>query len=183
MTTEFQTREEYLHTAAELLIEYHLDATGFAPDLDGFKVSCGFARGRQRKELAVFKREQSEAGVNEIFISPYVNDTDEALTLLARGLAEASRDCSHSGGQVRREMATKGLQVTLDRIRQAVGDYPHEKIKKPPVGGTRQLKCQCRECGAVWRLSQKWLDAVMACPCCISSKLILDGEEVDTTTR
>ena len=182
MTTDFQTREDYLQTAAELISEYHLQDKGLAPEPGSFRVACGFARGKQRKDLAVFKREQSDAHLNEIFISPYVNDTLEVLKLLAEGLAEASADCSTAGKQARREAAITDSTRTAEKVKMAVGDYPHEPIKKPATGGTRQLKCECADpaCGAVWRASSKWVEQMVGCPVCMGAKLILDGELTDS---
>lgn len=180
MSTDFQTREDYLCSAAELISEYHLAEASLAPESGSYRIACGFARGRQRKELAVFKREQSEAGLNEIFISPYVDDTDAVLTLLAKGLATAARDCSHAGTQARDQAAILGIEKTLKQVRMSVGDYPHAAVKKPATGGTRQLKCECSDCGAIWRTSQKWVESVVACPCCVGGNLILDGDPVQT---
>lgn len=32
--------------------------------------------------------------------------------------------------------------------------------------GSRMLKFQCNDCGAVWRMSAKWAESVECCPCC-----------------
>ena len=174
-----QTREDYLHTAAELLSEYHLQKLGYAPESGTYRISCGFARGRQRKDLVVFKREQSTANVNEIFISPHESDTHTVLTLLARGLTKAARDCAHAGSLSADQQTIEGLDKVCEMVELAAGPYPHAAVKKPPKGDTRQLKCSCNDCGAVWRASRKWVDRMNCCPCCVSGNIELDGSTIN----
>lgn len=42
--------------------------------------------------------------------------------------------------------------------------------------GSRMVKIQCieEECGAVWRMSRKWIATLLCCPCCESSEVVVE---------
>jgi hypothetical protein len=55
-----------------------------------------------------------------------------------------------------------------------MGTYPHAALHKGKRDGTRQRKCGCYKCGAIWRASIKWVDQMDSCPCCQSENIGLD---------
>jgi rRNA maturation endonuclease Nob1 len=62
-----------------------------------------------------------------------------------------------------------------------VGAFPHRKLDKAKSGQkqqtNRQLKAECHDCGAIWRMSAKHMINVTMCPCCGSDRL--DNEAGD----
>lgn len=48
---------------------------------------------------------------------------------------------------------------------------------------SRNVRCECRECGCIWRMTQRWIDAADATPscpvCCEEQITIGDGLRPD----
>jgi hypothetical protein len=177
------TREQWLEAAVQVVAQANPSVT-----LPPVKVSCSWpGGGSARKRIGeCWARKMSQAGINEIFISPKLADPARVVSVLAHELAHAVDDCvnGHKAGFVRigksLGLVGKATQMELppelagaiaNAVIDKAGAFPHSTLdlssrKKQP---TRMLKCQCSECGALWRLTQKVVDTVqgeMSCPAC-----------------
>lgn len=192
MTDAFNDREAWLTEAANVILDDVL--MPIAPhglERPPFRVSVGWPKGsRGGKTVAqCFKRSVSDDGVNEIFVSPEYVDHGTVLGALTHELIHAIDDCEHghrgpfaamarAAGLEGPLTATKPgvvLGCQLDDLAELLGPYPHGKM----TGGrrkqaTRQRKCECGECGAIWRASATWAAQFVACPCCQSDSIHCD---------
>jgi hypothetical protein len=148
-------------------------------------VSVGWPKGSRKAIAQCWKRQQSEAGVNEIFITPELNDSTEVLAALTHELIHAMDDCAsgHKGAFASLAKAigfeapltelhpsddlTAALQLFVDEH----GDIPHAKLsgsaKKKQT--TRMLKIECGNCGFKANTTKKWIDQMVwpaLCPLC-----------------
>jgi hypothetical protein len=118
--------------------------------------------------------------VNEIFVSPKLEDPVEVLDTLVHELCHAVDDC-HSGhgedfkdiahcvgleGPARSAHATEELTVRLMMIAERLGQYPHKAIIFPPprANNSQMAKAKCGQCGYEVNLLKKW--ASMGAPIC-----------------
>lgn len=177
------TREQWLEAAVAVVAQANPSVT-FPP----VKVSCSWpGGGSARKRIGeCWARKMSKAGINEIFISPKLADPERVVSVLTHELAHAIDDCVHghkagfvaigksiglTGKPTQMELPAELASAIAAAVIAKVGKFPHSTLdlssrKKQP---TRMLKCQCSECGALWRLTQKMVDAVvgeMSCPIC-----------------
>jgi len=187
----YDTREQWLKTAAGIVCQFYLADAGYAPRPDSYNISCGFARGRQRAPVAVTPREMSAGRRNEIFIAPTLNDSREVLVALTLGLVLAQRDCKPlpegtrkmlglpkiakdgavSGGSLKfHDMIDNLLTNAL-----AGEPYPHQPLAPAKKCATRLLRMQCADsaCGYNWRVTRKFADRTTMCPGCGHDKLMI----------
>jgi len=181
-------REEYLLKAV-VELGYIFDRYDY--ELPEVHVSCSWpGGGSANKRIGeCWSRSASQAGINEIFISPLIDQGDKALEILAHELIHAVDDCKHGHrkqftqimkkiGLAGKPTATHAGERLHDEIAQIVellGEYPHSKLSPPaPKQKSRQLKATCDECGAVWRMSKKWLEQAAFCPVCGEQHIIID---------
>ena len=173
------TRESWLQAAVHAL-EPVFSKAGFA--IPPVKISCGWpASSSPRTTMGqCWPRERSGDKVNEIFISPRIDDSVEVLDTLVHELCHAIDDC-HSGhgedfkdiahcvgleGPAKSAHATEELKVRLMMIAQRLGNYPHKAIIFPPPRASNQQrnKAKCGQCGYEVTLLKKW--ASMGAPIC-----------------
>lgn len=189
--TEMTTREQYLVSAI-----HELAASVFGPaDYEipaDVKVTCGWpSKGglasRRKTVGQCFARSCSDVGVNEIFISPTQADTSDVLDILTHELVHAIDDCENGHrapfrriaiavgltGKMTATVAGDALRSKFVDIQKKLGNYPHAAIDLSGLKKqkSRQLKIECLDCGAVWRMSRKWLAQVTACPVCQSGNI------------
>lgn len=157
-----KTREEWLRRACARLSAEVFAPTGFAlpPDV---RVSCSWpGSGSPSKRIGeCWSRAASEQGVNEVFISPKIDDPLRVLDILVHEGIHAIDDCK------------------LQQIAERLGPYPHAALKpsaKPKADTCRQMKMSCKECAAVWRMTAKWIEAAIDhagpyCPVCGSDNV------------
>ncbi len=173
------TREEWLEAGVRHLT-VNFKSAGYA--LPPVKVSCSWpGGGSARKRIGeCWPTHFSAAKVNEIFISPRISDPVAALDILTHELCHAVDDCKsgHKAPFVKiaRALGLEGkptsthagdaLKVSLQCIAKAIGPYPHSTLdlsaRKKQT--TRNLKHECSDCGATWRMAGKWTP--ICCPCC-----------------
>jgi hypothetical protein len=183
MTQAPITREQWLEAAVVAVAQANPSIT-FPP----VKVSCSWpGGGSARKRIGeCWARKMSKAGINEIFISPKIADPARVVSILAHELAHAIDDCKSghkaafvaigkslglTGKPTQMELPEALSSAIAAAVIAKVGKFPHSTLdlssrKKQP---TRMLKCECSDCGALWRLTQKMVDAVvgeMSCPIC-----------------
>lgn len=180
-------RETYLNQAVtELSVLFQ--AQGYA--LPQVNVSCSWpGGGSARKRIGeCWPTNASEAKINEIFISPTIADAVKAMDILTHELIHAYDNCEHGHrkeftaimrviGLEGKPTATKAgqrLHGELVVIADKLGIYPHSKLEpKAAKQKSRQLKAECDNCGAVWRMSKQWLDQAKTCPCCQSTVIVI----------
>lgn len=155
----------------------------------GVKVSCSWpGGGSAHKRIGeCWPRSFSAAQVNEVFISPAIDDSIVALDILTHELLHAIDDCANGhrapfvrmaravglAGRPTQTIAGPVLRAKLEGVSRALGAYPHRKLiltdRKKQT--TRNLKCVCgsASCGAVWRMSTQWIERAgehLSCPVC-----------------
>ncbi|WP_157837088.1 SprT-like domain-containing protein [Geminisphaera colitermitum] len=166
-------REAYLMRAAELLRE---DFRAAGSDIPPVRLSVGFPkRGGKSAIGSCWKREASKDGAFQIFISPVLEDSIEALAALAHELCHACTDCTGHGsdfGRIARAIGLEGkltatyagpkLTARLNALIEGeLGKYPHAALTPEQSGvkkqGTRLVKCVCEESGYTVRTTRQWL--------------------------
>ena len=176
----YTTREEWLTTATELMAPLFESAR---VEPKPVRVSVGFPANKRAgggKTIGECHYMASD-GVPQIFIHPELVDGPRGpLPTLAHELAHAYlpvgvghkklfADTVKKLGLVDKPTATKAgpdFDTDMQAIAELLGDYPHasldvSSIKKQKA---RMLKCECLECGMVFRTANKWLDTVVRCP-------------------
>jgi len=181
-------REEYLIKA---IVELGYIFDRYDYELPEVHVSCSWPGGGSANKLIgeCWSRSASKAGINEIFISPTIESGDKALEILAHELIHAIDDCKHGHrkefshimkkigleGKPTATRAGERLRGEIAEIVELIGEYPHSAVRiSAPKQKSRQLKASCDECGAVWRMSNKWLLLAATCPCCRSDEITID---------
>lgn len=194
----FNDREAWLHEAADMLLDDVILNQTTRPK-PVIRVSCGFPRGsRGGKTLGVcHAKSVSGDGVNEIFISPILQEPFAVMEVLAHELIHAILDCEggHRGafGRIARAIGLEGpltathagedLLHEIVAVIAVLGQYPHAAMKprKAKANATRQLKCQCSQCELIVRMSRAAINQVLkangydgCCPACNTNSLVLD---------
>ena len=159
---QHSVREAWLEDAVKHL-EPVFSRAGYA--IPPVRVSCGFpASSSPRTTLGqCWPRQRSEGGVNEIFISPKIDDPVQLLDTLVHELCHAVDDCFSGHGEdfkgiaqmvglegpARMAHATEELTVKLMMISQELGPYPHKAIIFPPprASNASRSKAKCGQCG------------------------------------
>lgn len=149
------------------------------------RVACAWAkRARQATIGWCWHREVSGDGVNEIQISPEIDDPMKVLHVLLHEMIHASDngESKHKGyfrttalalgleGKMTSTVPGAELTHKLEALVKKLGPYPHAALSPggARVGkqGTRMLKVICPIDGYTARTTQKWIDVGMpTCPC------------------
>jgi hypothetical protein len=176
-------RETWLINAVEHLAPLIHDSTDLRPC--DVRVSVGWpsSRGISTKQATIGQCWPSKAttdGVQQIFISPVLNNGRHVLATLVHELIHAYDDCAsgHKGafaraakavgleGKMTATVVTDGSELDgkLQVILGEIGDFPSAGIKpaarEEKVQSTRMLKVECEACDCVVRMTRKWLDEV-----------------------
>lgn len=174
-------REEWLSDAVNILRPWFLEHNTSIPDK--IHVSVGWPKRAGKSVGACYTSLASSDGVNQIFISPELDEPIEVLATLLHELVHASdNNLSGHKGEFARVAKAMGLEgkmtathagLTLCYALQSVwvklGDYPHAKLdpteaSKPQT--TRMLKIEAQCCGFIARASRKALALGMpSCAC------------------
>lgn len=176
------TREEFLIAATKILNEKVFKPAGYPLELDKVKLTCGFpsvkGTGARKRPIAeCWPRCASDAGVNEIFISPLLKKETAVLGTLTHELVHAYDDCKNSHNKTFAKIANAvglvgkptecgcedgtPLHEEIERIVATIGVYPHAtlNVRGKKKQSTRMLKVEC-ECGFKVRLSRKAIDGI-----------------------
>jgi hypothetical protein len=188
------TREQWLQAAVEAIrkdMRVVRDVT-----VPVVQVSCSWpGGGSPAKRIGeCWPTQASKAGVNEVFISPKLEDPVKVVRVLTHELAHAVDNCVHGHKAaftaIGRQMGMEGkptqmeppeawAKAVVDQLLDTVGAFPHRSVDKSQNGqkkqSTRMLKAECGDCGAVWRMSAKHMINVTQCPCCGSDRIEGDG--------
>ena len=140
---KYTTRESWLLAAVEALRPLFLKKKHVIPKT--CMVSCGFASTGTRSHHIgqCWSTDSSTNDINQIFISPTLEDPIDVLDTLVHELVHAVDDCEHKHGKEFKKIALdvglKGpmrsasagpeLKAQLEVISQALGPYPHGKLK------------------------------------------------------
>ena len=190
------TREEYLQKAKDELNDRVFKQAGYKiPDV---KISCSWALGTADKNKTTlgqcFPRSWSKADINEIMIMPTVDDSEQAIDILAHELVHAvdNNKSGHGAGfrkiclavglngssQMRHACAGDELKQTIAEIVKDIGLYPHSELQihKRKKQSTRMIKVSCTECNFSYRTSRKNIGmmANTICNGCGSDSLEID---------
>jgi len=183
------TREEWLHCFARAARVQFADA-GAPIDQINIRISVGFpSSGRRSNAIGeCFHSSASEDGAREIFIRPSLqSDVVEIAAVLTHELVHAALpDGEGHGktfGKVARALGLEGKLTSTtggeawkawaQPILDAIGPFPGAAIKDgvraAGSGGkqtTRLIKCECTECGLLFRTTRKWFEKVgeFTCP-------------------
>ena len=170
METEI-TREQWLNSAVEVLKPIFTEKGYIVPKVN---VSCGFpSTGKDRHIGQCWSKETSEADVNEIFISPKLDEPIDVLDTLAHELVHAVDNCKNSHGtefkkialsiglegKMRQAAAGEKLKARLKEMAMALGEYPHKKLKfHMKIRSYRpRPRAVCKDCGYQLNIQKKWL--------------------------
>lgn len=184
------TREAWLLAAIELM-KPHFSRKGH--EVPEIRVSCGWPdRGGTSQAKRVigqcWSTEAASDGISQIFISPYLNESDSEQGILATLVHEVVhavvgtdnkhnkvfRKCALAVGLDGPMTATVAGEELIEVLRgwtEELGAYPHGRLDraKSPVKkqGTRMIKCTCEkeDCGYTCRTTKKWLLEVGAPHC------------------
>tara|TARA_R110000764_G_scaffold95834_1_gene179728 strand:- start:1005 stop:1607 length:603 start_codon:yes stop_codon:yes gene_type:complete len=178
INTKVITREQWLNlSSVEISKLFKLEGYEYPTDA---KISCGWALGGQKVVGSCNNRISSEANVNEIFISPIVQDSLEALGILTHEMIHAIDDCEHGHrgifvkmmkaigleGKPTSTRIGKELEPKLLAIIEQIGSYPHKKLNRATKKqGTRMLKMACSDCDWSFYASKKMIDRMVTNTC------------------
>ena len=185
-------RETYLRKATERFAKLIFKPAGYEVPAD-VRVSCSLPSSkafaaRKRAIGQCYSRSCSTANVNEVFVSPTIDDSIQVLGTLVHELVHAIDDCKHGHKKefvrIARAVGLQGkptqctahpntpLFDTLTKYVKRFGEYPHARLdvtKQAKKQTTRMHKVEC-ECGFIYRCSQKALDMIdwceYSCPAC-----------------
>lgn len=108
---------------------------------------------------------------NELFVSPELTEGAHILDVLAHEMVHATvgTEAGHRKpfkrcalkiglcGPMRATSATPEFAAWAQALFGVIGPYPAGYLIDTPKQGTRMLKCECRTCGYIARVSGKWL--------------------------
>lgn len=197
MTSSIDTREAWLTEAAAIILDGIIMPQVYHADLSRppVRITVGWPKGSRGGKKAIgqcFVRAASTDGVNEIFISPEIDQPMSILPVMVHELIHALLDCEdgHRGrfavyakacgltGPMTATSAGVELGVQLAVLADALGPFPHARMDVDghrKVAGTRQLKVSCGCCGFVARTSRlqirQWRDGNRLCPACRNADL------------
>jgi hypothetical protein len=192
------TREAWLTEAACIILEGTILPKCPGAQMPPVRITVGWPKGSRGGQKAIgqcFVRAASTDGVNEVFISPEIDDPMVILPVLVHELLHAVLDCQdgHRGrfavyarscgleGPLTATHAGKALAADLAGLADALGAFPHSKmdVSHRKIAGTRQLKVSCGACGFVARTSlmqiMRWQGGDPVCPVCGECDLTFPG--------
>lgn len=178
-------RETWLEEALGLMRPLYKDVGLVIPPV---KVSVGFPKANVRKVIGqCWYSHMAKDGIAQVFISPVIGDSYNALGVLAHELVhavvdpvtghgkvfkQAAKDIGLTLGKPTHAMPDVGLGVTLLKLAiEVLPEYPQSSLTlealKDKTQTTRLLKVECGDCGYTCRVTRKWLDSTGAplCPC------------------
>jgi len=180
------TREAWIQAGVDAMRPWFGDT-----EVPEVHVSVGWPGGRGAKGHVIGQCWMAAAvadGHPAIFISPVHESPWEVLETLLHEMVHASGARGHRGEfvKVARELgfvapwkstpSTPELKERLETLARTLGEFPHSRVNagggllgtgpdRPPVQGTRMIKCSCPDCGYTLRTTRKWLDiATPICP-------------------
>lgn len=190
LTKKYDTREQWLESAADYLYTDFIGELGHMPKGKSWQVSCGWpsTRSQSSKRKRVGECWHPEAcGDKEtahIFVSPCLDDPVEVLGTLLHELIHAicGLSAGHKGpfkrlavavgleGKMTATTPSKELTERLNALTKTLGKYPHSALKginRKKKQTTRLVKLIAESCCEyVVRTTRKWIDeqGLPSCP-------------------
>ena len=161
MNNSFNTRDEWLTAAVNMLNTDVFEPAGIGCLNASWRIACSFpGGGSARKRIGeCWPSGSSDDKTREMFISPLEDDPIEVLGIVAHEMIHAIDDCvnGHRGpfrtmalaigleGPMKSTTSGPKLTATLETMATRLGSYPHAKInlhgrKKQ---STRMVKIEC----------------------------------------
>lgn len=184
----YKTREEWLLAAVEE-IRPIFSLKGHQIPLD-CQVSCGFASTGTRSHHIgqCWSRSSSTHERNQIFISPALYEPAEVLDTLVHELVHAVDNCEHKHGKEFKKMALSlgmvgpmrsagagpELKAKLEVVANALGPYPHGKLKVIHHKAISRLRprAKCPTCGFQVPMLKRFL--AYGAPICPKDKVEME---------
>ena len=167
------TRELWLQNAVDLVSPIFKNKGYTIPKVE---VSCGFpSTGNKSKHVGqCWGKSSTKDGVNQVFISPVLDEPVQVLDTLVHELVHAVDDCLHHHGPEFKKIATDvglqglmreasagpWLQEQLTSIAKQLGKYPHSKINLAHSSSKKtgpRPRAKCKKCGYEVTPLKKWL--------------------------
>ena len=166
------TRESWLEAGVKALTPLFSKA-GYAVPL--CKVSCGFtSTGVRSGHIGqCWSTRASADGLNQIFVSPALEDAVEVLDTLLHELVHAVDNCEHKHGREFKKIALKvglvgpmrsagagpELKPKLTALLDQLGPYPHGQLKVSMQKAARRARprAKCQKCGFQVPMLKKFL--------------------------
>lgn len=184
MTVQQITREQWLNSFIEES-RPHFKRLANIDLPKNIRASIGFpSTGRRGKAIGeCWPAESSKGDVWEIFITPSLSEPSRIADVLTHELVHTvALDDGH--GKIFRGIATAigltGKMTATDAgpdwyewatpILEKIGDIPHDELdtQRKTIRrkqGTRMLKCECADCGFIFRTTGAWIEAgPLQCP-------------------
>jgi hypothetical protein len=180
MTNYVQTREEWMNSFARLC-RPKFEEIGY-PLPENVRFSIGFpstgAKGKRIGEC--WASTASKDNVFEIFVTPFMGDTSRIADIQVHEMVHAAVGLDKKHGPVFKKCATKlGLEGKMTAtvagpefhkwagpLLDKLGPIPHAELQGMTNGRkadtNRHIKCECDECGTIFRMSRKAIDAIDA---------------------
>lgn len=182
-TQPYATREEWLVAGMKALAEW-FRSQGVPVPTD-YRVACSFpGGGSPRKRIGeCWARSRSQAGINEVFVSPTIADPVDALNIGGHELLHAADDCksghkgdfnkfsrmvSYTGGK--QSQAAGEALVRIRALAVDLGPYPHKAlvlVAKQAKEGNGLHGCECGCGNKVYSTAKKLEEyGFPVCPAC-----------------
>ena len=192
-------RELWLYSIADAL--YPKFAALCFPNRPTVRIGVGHpstgSRGKRVGEC--YESCVSKDNLNEIIISPKLDDSVEVAGVVAHELCHAylqasfpDENCGHGKkfkklatalgltGKMRSTVPGEAFKRFLQQVLASIGEYPHGALggaTKRKIQSTRLKKVFCPSCEYTMRVTQKWLET--AVPTCPSPDCDLFGEQME----
>lgn len=201
------SREEWLTLASSLILDEIIRPRIEVRESLDVRVGMGFipdTRTTGKTEGACLPSFRSEAGFNELYISPLINDSLRCLEILAHELCHAVDDCksnhgglfakaAHAIGLLRplnETHASAELKNELASIFDLLGEIPHSKVTPAePKQRNRNVRVVCddHKCGFKFNTSRTQIARIrnandgdlpcLVCGGCMVSDICEEGDE------
>lgn len=191
-----ENRENWLRDACELILTDillpavrildQLPETAGKFDLDAnYNVSIGTLSNSTKVLGICYPRSFSQAGTNEIFVSPFCDDSKTILGILCHELIHHLNDNRDKHGVIFKRLAVKAglegkmtetvagdeLNEYFDEVIDMLGNIPHCKldITQKPTQKGRMRKVACTSCDFTFNTSRKQISNMKFFDCLVCS--------------
>jgi len=167
------TRQRWLDNAVQLAAQ-EFQALGYAvPEL---LISCGFPStgSRSHRVGECWPTRLCTGGLNQIFISPVLDDPQEVLGVIFHELVHAVDDCKSGHGKAFKQIAThigltgkmihahpgEELSKKVQQMAESLGHYPHKRLlsKTSSRPARERPSAHCPKCGYRVPMLKKFLE-------------------------
>jgi hypothetical protein len=174
-------REAWLQ---KVVTELETDFSNQGHAVPPVQVSVGWPSSNRHKRIGeCWPSNAAEDGINQMFVSPRLQDTLVVIPTVAHEMVHAVLDNKHGHkkpfkdiavsvgleGKMTATVASDALKERCEAIVAKIGAYPHaglvEALSTVPKQTTRMLLLKCAECDFKYRTTQKWIDQYQNFPC------------------